>query len=129
MAEGVDERATGPKKVVVVEDDSEIRDLEVFLLTAEGFQVVGVGNGEVAASTVKRERADLVLLDLMLPGKDGNAVLADLRADPATASVPVIVVSAYLGHLRPTPQVKCIVPKPFEITDLLDAISREFEQR
>lgn len=128
MAEGRPPTVPGRKKVVVVEDDSEIRDLETFLLSAEGFQVVGVADGESAASTIKREGADLVLLDLMLPGKDGNAVLADLRSDPATADVPVIVVSAYLNQLQRSPQVRQVVPKPFEINDLLDAVTREFSR-
>jgi DNA-binding response OmpR family regulator len=117
----------GRDKVVVVEDDGEIRDLETFVLGAESYRVVGVADGESAAPTVKKEGADLVLLDLMLPGKDGNAVLADLQADPATAQVPVIVVSAYIERLKATPQVKRIVPKPFDITELLDAVTRELE--
>lgn len=117
------------RKVVVVEDQDEIRDLEVFLLSAEGFQVVGVADGESAAPTVKQQKADLVLLDLMLPGKDGNAVLVDLQSDPQTESVPVIVVSAYLNQLRPTPQVRRILAKPFEITDLLDAVTQEINHR
>lgn len=117
----------GQKKVVVVEDDKEIRDLETFLLAAEGFEVVGVATGQGAAATVKREAADLVLLDLMLPDKDGNAVLEELQRDPATQQVPVIVVSAYVNQLQPTAQVKQVVSKPFEITDLLDAVAREIE--
>ena len=115
------------EKVVVVEDDGEIRDLETFVLGAEGNHVVGGADGEAAAPTVKKEGADLVLLDLMLPGKDGNAVLADLQADPATANVPVIVVSAYTERLRATPQVKRIVPKPFDINELLEAVTRELD--
>jgi CheY-like chemotaxis protein len=117
-----------PRKVVVIEDDGEIRDLETFLLVAEGFQVVGVETGAAAAATVKRERADLVLLDFMLPDKDGNAILAELQSDPMTADVPVIVVSAYLSQLRRTPQVRRVVAKPFEITDLLDAVTQELDQ-
>jgi CheY-like chemotaxis protein len=113
------------KKIVVVEDDPELRDLETFLLGAEGYDVVGVPDGTTAAATVKRERADLVLLDLMLPGKDGNAVLEDLSMDPETSRAPVIVVSAFLAQLRVTPQVRKVLSKPFDVTDLLDAIARE----
>jgi CheY-like chemotaxis protein len=110
------------KKVVVVEDDPELRELETFLLDAEGYETIGVADGEHAASTVKREGADLVLLDLMLPRRDGNAVLLDLQSDPATAGAPVVVVSAYLGKLRRTPQVKRVLAKPFDVNDLLDAV-------
>ena len=112
-------------KIVVVEDDPELLDLETFLLGAEGYQVTGVPDGESAASTVKREGADLVLLDLMLPGKDGNAVLVDLQGDPTTARAKVIVISAFLNQLRATPQVRRVLSKPFDVTDLLEAVAQE----
>jgi CheY-like chemotaxis protein len=117
------------KRVVVVEDDPELRELETFLLDAEGYETVGVSDGENAARTVKRVAADLVLLDLMLPRRDGNAVLRDLQQDPATSRAPVVVVSAYLGKLRATPQVKRVLAKPFDINDLLDAIESALEER
>jgi DNA-binding response OmpR family regulator len=120
-------RDSAKKRVVVVEDDPELRDLETFLLAAEGYEVTGVADGETAAPTIKREKAELVLLDLMLPGKDGNAVLADLASDPETASTKVIVVSAFLSQLHATPQVRRILSKPFDVTDLLDAVAQEFD--
>lgn len=113
------------KKVVVVEDDPEIRDLETFLLSAEGYQVVPVSDGTHAAEIIRREAADVVILDLTLPGKDGNTVLRELQDDPVASKPPVIVVSAYLPQLRATPQVKRVIAKPFDITDLLDAVDRE----
>jgi CheY-like chemotaxis protein len=121
----------GRKKVVVVEDDPETRELELFLLGAEGYRVVGVADGETAAETIEREAADLVILDLMLPGKDGIQVLAELGRAPATATTPVIVVSAYAGHargreaLRNEPQVRRILEKPFDLAELLDAVAHE----
>jgi DNA-binding response OmpR family regulator len=115
------------KKVVVVEDDPELRELETFLLEAEGYQAIGVPDGDTAAAVTKAEAADLVLLDLMLPRKDGNAVLVDLAADPATANVPVVVISAYLHQLRATPQVKRVLAKPFDINDLLEAVESVLE--
>jgi CheY-like chemotaxis protein len=121
----------GRKKLVVVEDDPETRELELFLLGAEGYQVVGVPDGELAAATILREAPHLVILDLMLPGKDGVQVLAELAQEPATATMPVIVVSAYGGHSRArealhrAPQVKRILEKPFDIAELLDAVAHE----
>jgi DNA-binding response OmpR family regulator len=115
----------GKKRIVVVEDDAEIRDLEGFLLSSEGYDVVLLPGGAHAAETVKQTKADLVLLDLMLPDRDGNAVLADMEADPETADVPVIVVSAFDGALEPSPLVRRVIAKPFEVTDLLDGIAHE----
>jgi CheY-like chemotaxis protein len=125
----------GRKKLVVVEDDPETRELEVFLLESEGYQALGVADGEYAAETVKREAADLVILDLMLPHKDGLQILDELERDPATANTPVIVVSAYAQRMRGRSslkharQVRCVLEKPFDITELLAAIAREVGAR
>jgi CheY-like chemotaxis protein len=121
----------GRKKLVVVEDDSETRELEIFLLGTEGYEVLGLEDGDAAAEVVRREGADLVILDLMLPKKDGFQVLAELTHDPSTASTPVIVASAYVDRpgvreaLRGSQQVKRIIEKPFDITVLLDAVAQE----
>jgi CheY-like chemotaxis protein len=121
----------GRKKLVVVEDDPETRELELFLLGAEGYQVVGVPDGETAAEIITREAPHLVILDLMLPGKDGVEVLAELAREPRTATIPVIVVSAYAGHrrareaLQRASQVKRILEKPFDIAELLEAVADE----
>lgn len=111
------------KKVVVIEDDPELRELETFVLTAEGYESVGVEDGASAAGVVAREAPDAVILDLILPDKHGNDVLAELAADPATSSTPVIVVSGYLGQLRRTPQVAALLPKPFDIGDMIDEVA------
>jgi DNA-binding response OmpR family regulator len=121
----------GRKKVVVVEDDDEMRDLESFLLGAEGYQVAAVAEGRAALPAVKREGADLVLLDLVLPDESGNDVLAELERDPATADVPVIVVTAYSKHFRhvqATRQVRRIISKPFDPMDLLNAVDEELRR-
>jgi len=112
-------------RIVVVEDDPEVREVEIFLLESEGFECIGVPDGELAVPTIKREGADLVILDMMLPVKDGNAVLAELAADPATREVPVIVVSGFPSLIDTVPQVKRVLVKPFDVTDLLDVVARE----
>lgn len=117
----------GRRTVVVVEDDPEIRELETFLLGAEGYRVVALPDGDEVAATVKKTDADLVLLDLMLPGRPGNLVLQDLEQDLDTKKVPVIVVSAYPRQLEATPQVRRVLAKPFDVTDLLDAVAHELE--
>jgi DNA-binding response OmpR family regulator len=121
----------GRKKLVVVEDDPETLELELFLLKSEGYQAVGVADGERAAETIRGEAADLVVLDLMLPHKDGLQVLAELAQDSRTASTPVIVVSAYvqrmggIRELKRAPQVRGVFEKPFDIAELLAAVSNE----
>jgi CheY-like chemotaxis protein len=121
----------GRKKILVVEDDREMLELETFLLRAEGYQVIGAADGEAAVPLVRRERPDLVLLDLILPGMDGNEVLAELDKDPGADVSPVIVVSAYSANLRRpalTARVRRVITKPFDITDLLDAVDEELQR-
>ena len=116
---------------MVVEDDDDTRELELELLGAEGYEIIPLPDGDSVAATAKREAPDLLILDLMLPNKDGMQVLAELGQEPATARTPVVVVSAYVDRpgvresLRVFPQVKEIIGKPFDIGDMLEAVARE----
>jgi two-component system phosphate regulon response regulator PhoB len=80
--------------IVVVEDERDIADLIGFNLERAGFRVVKVHEGTSAAATAAAEGAALVVLDLMLPGKDGFAVFRDLRREPRTLATPVIMLTA-----------------------------------
>jgi phosphate regulon transcriptional regulator PhoB len=80
--------------VLIVEDEPDIRNLVVHHLSREGFRCRAVGTGADALARVKALTPDLVVLDLMLPGMDGLEVCRRLRADPATAGVPVIMLTA-----------------------------------
>ena len=88
------ELAPGPgPTVVVVEDDRRSFDLLRVYLEAAGARVVGARDGEEGLDTVRRLSPAGVILDILLPGIDGWEVLAQLKADPGTAAIPVIVVS------------------------------------
>jgi phosphate regulon transcriptional regulator PhoB len=82
------------RTVLVVEDEKDIRDLVRFHLAQEGYAVCEAESGEEALQRVDRERPALVVLDLMLPGSDGLEVCRRLRANPATATVPVVMLTA-----------------------------------
>jgi len=81
-------------RVLVVEDEPDIAALIAYQLTREGFRVETAGNGPEALNAISRATPDLVVLDRMLPGLSGDEVLARLRAEPATANVPVLVLTA-----------------------------------
>jgi len=81
-------------QVLVVEDESDIRELVRYHLEQEGYTVREAATGEEALSQVGDLGPDLVILDLMLPGTDGMAVCKRLRSNPVTASVPVIMLTA-----------------------------------
>lgn len=82
------------ERVLVVEDEAEIADLAAYQLTREGYQVETARNGSAALNALRRNPPDLVVLDRMLPGVSGDDVLRAIRADPATRSLPVLVLSA-----------------------------------
>jgi class 3 adenylate cyclase len=81
-------------RVLVVDDDPDMAAFLARLLAAEGMHPLTVGDGEGALARVVTESPDLVLLDVMLPGMDGFAVCERLKADPATAMIPVVLVTA-----------------------------------
>ena len=82
------------KTVYCVEDDQEIRDLIIYTLKASGYDGRGFSTGEELLEILAGEKPHLILLDIMLPGQDGIAILKKLKEDPNTATIPVIIASA-----------------------------------
>jgi DNA-binding response OmpR family regulator len=81
-------------KIVVIEDEPDIRDVLEYNLTREGFSVLVASDGEQGLQLVRREAPDLVLLDLLLPGLDGVEVCRRIKMDPASRDTPIIMVTA-----------------------------------
>jgi phosphate regulon transcriptional regulator PhoB len=82
------------RKILIVEDESDIRELLSYNLTKEGYDVSSVADGEEALKKVREGHFDLILLDLMLPGIQGMELCRILRNDPATKNLPIIVLTA-----------------------------------
>ena len=80
--------------IYCVEDDLSIRELMLYALRASGFEAEGFGDGESLFAALAHTRPRLILLDIMLPGMDGIEILKTLRANPATAAIPVMMASA-----------------------------------
>lgn len=80
--------------IYFVEDDSNIRDLVVYTLETTGYQARGFENGKNFWEALAVEMPELILLDIMLPGEDGNAILKKLKASSKTEDIPVIMVTA-----------------------------------
>lgn len=82
------------KAILVVDDEQDIRELIRYNLAKDGFRVEAVASGEEALRRVRALAPDLIVLDLMLPGVDGLEVCKRLKADRATARIPVIMLTA-----------------------------------
>lgn len=86
-------RAMG-NHVLLIEDEPHISEAIRFILARDGWQVSSHGNGADALAAIRAAAPDVLILDVMLPGRSGYDILADLRADPLLAGLPVLVLSA-----------------------------------
>jgi DNA-binding response OmpR family regulator len=86
--------APATPRVLVVEDDPDIANLLAYALRKHGYAPSVLHSGEAVVGEVRRTTPDLLLLDVMLPGQDGLAICRALRSDPATAGVPIILLTA-----------------------------------
>ncbi|MGI6766710.1 MAG: response regulator transcription factor [Lentihominibacter sp.] len=77
-----------------VDDDNTIRDIEVYTLIQTGFEARGFADGISMLEALKTEKPDLIVLDIMLPGKDGVDILKEIRGNPETRKIPVIMATA-----------------------------------
>jgi CheY-like chemotaxis protein len=104
------------KLILVVENDEAVRQLLIEALTTEGYQPTEAPNGNRALELLKTVMFDLITLDLEMPDMDGNQFLAELaKVAPA---ISVLVISANPTKLKPHPQVKAVIAKPFNIEQI-----------
>jgi two-component system, cell cycle response regulator DivK len=118
----------GKKKILIVEDNSDIRWLIVFFLKQTGYDVLEAATGLAAIERASATLPDLIIMDLDLPDITGDEATARLKADPSTKHIPVIAITAY----RESPLMENVVAagacevlcKPFPLRSLEDAVSR-----
>ena len=79
---------------MLVEDEVNIFEAISFILSRDGWEVRGHGNGATALEEIARSRPDVLVLDVMLPGRSGLDILRDLRGQPETADLPVLMLTA-----------------------------------
>ncbi len=114
------------KHVVLVEDELNIAEAIRFLLSQEGWRVETLANGANAVEVIRKVMPNLVMLDVMLPGKTGFEILHALRATPHTQSLPILMLTAR-GQSRDREMaekagVSRFMTKPFSNADLLEAV-------
>ena len=115
-------------KVVLVEDERNIIEAIRFLLSRDGWEVKTHSNGQDAVEILRAERPDLVILDVMLPGKSGLDILREIRADAEIGAVPVLMLTAR-GQVKDREMAERAgasryMTKPFSNTEML-AVVRE----
>ncbi|MFC7738836.1 response regulator [Roseomonas sp. GCM10028921] len=113
-------------KILLVEDTEDIRDFLARRLRRRGFEVEVAQDGEAGVRAARDGSPDLVLLDMSMPVKDGWTAAREMRADPATASVPIIALTAHAlgGDQERALAAGCddYHPKPVELPRLLEQV-------
>lgn len=117
------------RRIVCVEDEPEMIDLIQLILNRKGFEVIGAHGGAEGLNTIRSKKPDLVLLDLMMPEIDGWQVYQQLKADPETAEIPVIVVTAKTQNIDKVlglhiAKVDDYISKPFSLQELVDRVEK-----
>ena len=115
-------------KILIVDDDQDIRRLLGIRLKSRGYEPFFAGDAISAVNQARAERPDLILLDLMLPAGDGYLVMERLKAMPALEGIPVIVVSARDPLVEEerlaAARADSFFRKPFDYEELMIAIAR-----
>ena len=90
------------KKILLVDDDSDFVEAVTLILRPKKFEVVAAYNGKEGIEKVKSERPDLVVLDVMMPEKDGYSVCKELKSDPRWSHIPILLLTAVVSHVPTT---------------------------
>ena len=114
------------KRILLIEDNHSLREEIINVLELEGFDVVTAENGRVGLARLEESIPDLVLCDLMMPDMDGYETIRAIRSNPATRTLPVILLTARDDEDCRTKGNEVgandYVTKPFKIPDLLRAV-------
>jgi len=112
--------------VVIAEDDEPIALLLRDAINDEpGYQAIVVSDGGNVLDAVRRERADLLILDIMMPRLSGFEIFDRLHAEPVARTTPVLFISAAVGHYESdflARGITDVIAKPFDLSDLLDRV-------
>ncbi|MCB9781284.1 MAG: response regulator [Alphaproteobacteria bacterium] len=118
---------TLPPHILHVDDDDDIREIVALVLEEMGgVRVTSAAGGQQALDAMAHERPDMVLLDVMMPGMDGPAVLSRIRQDPGLAALPVVFLTAKSlrqdrERLRALGAID-IIEKPFRANELIERL-------
>jgi CheY-like chemotaxis protein len=111
-------------KILVVEDNDDVREMMAITLQLEGYKVTTAVNGHEALEKLRSGlKPGLILLDLMMPGMDGWEFRRALQREPSMRDISVVVISAATGDLLSRAVADAYLPKPIDMDQLLDVVS------
>jgi len=123
------------KKILIVDDEPDIVSYLEMVLQDSGFETLTAGNGNEAMEAVKRERPDLVTLDISMPEASGTRFYKEIRTDPEFSAIPVIIVTgvtglggdkyayeSFISNRRLVPAPEAFFPKPIDREAFVEAV-------
>lgn len=110
--------------VLIVDDEFGLADITADLLVEHGYEASIEINGKLGLQSLQLRRADLVLTDLMMPIMDGPELIRRMRADPALADIPIILMTALPEAVGEQGQHDALIVKPYKIAELLALIEK-----
>ncbi len=121
--------AAEPKLIVCIEDEPDMIELLRTILESSGYKVIGANGGVAGLEIVRREKPDLILLDLMMPDMDGWEVFQQIKDDSELSSIPIVVVTAKAQSIDKVlglyiARAEDYITKPFKVQDLVDRIDK-----
>jgi CheY-like chemotaxis protein len=120
------QNAAGQKKfVLIVDDEFDLTSVFSMLFESNGFETVTAGNGQIALEKIRQRTPDLILSDFMMPVMDGVQLARQIRNNPATAHIPLILMSAMPQHQDLAGSAaSAFVQKPFQFKHVLEVALR-----
>lgn len=120
---------TGTKRILYIEDDSEMIDLVRMIVNRSGYELIGAYGGRQGLDAITTEKPDLILLDLMMPDVDGWDVYQQIKASDETRQIPVIIITAKAQPIDKVlgmtiAKVDDYICKPFRPQELIESIEK-----
>jgi twitching motility two-component system response regulator PilH len=123
-----------PRTVLIAEDSAAIRSILAFLLRGRGLEVIECANGDDALERIRLSPPDMVILDVMMPGKSGFDVCRALKGSDATKAIPVMILTSVTQgtgksdeHWKALSGADEFLTKPFKAVELLSRVDRLLE--
>lgn len=116
------------KKILVIDDETDIREIVRLYLTEEGYDVIEASNGHEGILKALNEKPDLIVLDIMMPGINGFEVAKHLKDDPNTRDIPIIILSVLAQDSQYRQGILDYISKPFRQEELVGIVRKIFEK-
>ena len=125
-----------PKTILIAEDTAAIRHILAFMLRSRGYQVLEAANGNDALDLALTRSPDLIMLDVIMPGRTGFDICSYLKADARFKSIPILILTSVTSGTGKTDEewkrmsnADDFVTKPFKARDLIDRIERLLNEK